>query len=63
MNSADTDNGIKSELLDLSAVGLRELRTLDDNPFQEALHHVADRTSRVRVIARSNGGGGGERVD
>jgi hypothetical protein len=61
MNSADT--GIKSELLDLSTVGLRELRTLDGTPFQEALHHVVDRTSRVRVLARSNGQAGGERVD
>jgi hypothetical protein len=63
MNSADTDPGIKSELLDLSVVGLRELRILDSTTFQEALHRVVDRTSRVRALARSGGAAGGERVD
>lgn len=63
MNSADTDTGIKSELLDLSAVGLRELRTLDSDPFQAAVDHVVDRTGRVRILARSTNGAGGERVD
>ncbi|MGH3759001.1 hypothetical protein [Actinophytocola sp.] len=65
MNSADIDPGIRSELLDLGAVGLRELRTLDSTPFQDALQHVVNRTRRVRILSRSGGagGGGGERVD
>lgn len=63
MNSAETRPGIESELLDLSAVGLDELRTLNGTSFQAAVQHVVNRTHHVRILARSNGGGGGERVD
>lgn len=63
MNSADTDPSIKSELLDVSAIGLRTLRTLNGTQFQAAVQHVVDHTHRVRFIARSTNAGGGERVD
>ncbi|HEY0450703.1 hypothetical protein [Actinophytocola sp.] len=63
MNSAETDHGIESELIDLGTIPFRELRTLDSSSLHQAVQHVVDRTSQVRILSRSGNNGGGERVD
>ncbi|SEF26723.1 hypothetical protein SAMN05421837_103462 [Amycolatopsis pretoriensis] len=54
--------GIKSELLDLSAVSLSELRKLDSAAVRRSIRHAADRTAHIPVTA-SGSGGGAKRVD
>jgi FXSXX-COOH protein len=63
MNSADTEPGIESELIDLSAVPLDRLRELNSSALCESMHHVLDRTASVRYVRRTTTNGGGERVD
>ena len=63
MNSADTEPAIESELIDLSAVPLDRLRGLNSSVIQEAMHHVLERTGRLRSVRRSGEGGQGERID
>jgi FXSXX-COOH protein len=63
MNSADTNLGIESELIDLSTVSLDRLRGLNSSALREAMHHVLDRTVGLRHVRRTAGGGGGERID
>ncbi len=54
--------GIKSELLDLSAISLSELRKLDPVALQRSIRHAADRTAHIPVTA-SGSGAGAKRVD
>jgi hypothetical protein len=53
--------GIESAVLDLGAVPLSELRTLDGSELRKALRHVAERVSYIPVTA--SGSGGANRVD
>jgi len=53
--------GIKSELLDLSAVSLSELRKLDSALLRRSIRHAADRTAHIPVTA--SGSEGAKRVD
>jgi hypothetical protein len=54
--------GIKSELLDLSAVSLSELRKLDTAVLRHSIRHARARTAHIPVTA-SGSGGGAKRVD
>lgn len=63
MNSADTEPGIESELIDLSGVSLDRLRNLDDSLLDRALHRTLDHTTRLRGGRRSGTDGAGERID
>lgn len=64
MNSAHTDPGIESELIDLSGIPFDRLRDLDDTALHQALHRTLDRTTRLRGVRRSsNNGTEGERID
>jgi hypothetical protein len=53
--------GIESAVLDLGAVPLSELRTLDGSELRKALRHAAERVSFIPVTA--SGSGGAKRVD
>ncbi|WP_143268600.1 hypothetical protein [Amycolatopsis vastitatis] len=53
--------GIKSELLDLSAFSLSELRKLDPVMLRRSIRHAAERTAHIPVTA--SGSGGAKRVD
>ena len=53
--------GIESAVLDLGAVPLSELRTLDVSELRKALRHAAERVSYIPVTA--SGSGGAKRVD
>jgi hypothetical protein len=57
------ENGIESELLDLSGVSLSRLRTLDGNSLRRSLRHAVERVSHIQVTASGPGGGGAQRVD
>ncbi|MDT7804270.1 MAG: hypothetical protein QOI78_7703 [Actinomycetota bacterium] len=57
-----TEAGIESAVLDLGAVPLSELRTLDGSELRKALRHAAERVSFIPVTA-SGSGGGAKRVD
>jgi hypothetical protein len=63
MNSANTEPGIESELIDLSAVPLDRLRVLNSSVVQEAIRHVLERTGCLRRVRRSGETGTGERID
>ena len=58
LNSA---SHVESELIDLGAVSLTVLRTLDDATFRQALRRVLQHTAHPRVAV--GGGSGGERID
>lgn len=62
MNSADTNPGIESELIDLSAIPFDRLRDLDNIALHQAVHHTLTRTTHLRG-RRSQSGEGGERID
>ena len=53
--------GIRSELLDLSAVSLSGLRKLDPELLRRSIRHAADRTAHIPVTA--SGSQGAKRVD
>jgi hypothetical protein len=53
--------GIESAVLDLGAVSLSELRTLDGCELRKALRHAAERVSHIPVTA--SGSQGARRVD
>jgi hypothetical protein len=57
-----TEAGIESAVLDLGAVPLSELRTLDGSELRKALRHAAERVAFIPVTA-SGSGGGAKRVD
>jgi hypothetical protein len=63
MNSADTEPGIESELIDLSTIPLDRLRVLNSSVVQEAMRHVLERTGRHRSVRRSGESSTGERID
>ncbi len=63
MNSADTDPGIESELIDLSDISLDRLRALDNTALHRAMHRTLDRTIGLRGGRRSGQVGDGERID
>jgi FXSXX-COOH protein len=64
MNSAHTDPGIESDLIDLSGIPFGRLRDLDDTGLHQSMHRTLDRTTRLRGGRRSGQGGGeGERID
>ncbi|MGW1680989.1 hypothetical protein [Saccharopolyspora sp. NPDC002376] len=54
--------GVSSELVDLGAVPLSKLRTLEDAALYRSLRHVVQQTADIGVTSQGNGGGG-ERVD
>jgi hypothetical protein len=54
--------GVKSELLDLSAVPLSELRKLDAAALRRSIRHAVARTAHIPVTA-SGSQGGAKRVD
>jgi len=54
--------GIKSELLDLSAVSLSELRKLNAIALRRSIRHAVARTAHIPVTA-SGSQGGAKRVD
>ncbi|MGW3958588.1 hypothetical protein ACWED2_02120 [Amycolatopsis sp. NPDC005003] len=54
--------GIKSELLDLSAISLSQLRKLDPVALHRSIRHAVDRTAHIPVTASSSGGNA-KRVD
>lgn len=62
MNHADTAPGIESRLIDLSAVSLTRLRSLNSTAFHDAVHHTLERTGSLRDKS-SGESGQGERVD
>jgi hypothetical protein len=53
----DTESGIASELIDLDAVSLTELRSLDHTKLHEAMRHVVEQASRMRVNGDGSKGG------
>jgi hypothetical protein len=55
--------GIESAVLDLGAVPLSELRTLDGSELRKALRHAAERVSYIPITASGSGGGDAKRVD
>jgi hypothetical protein len=63
MNSADTNPGIESELIDLSAIPFDRLRDLDNTALHQAVHHTLTRTTHLRGGRRSEGASDGERID
>jgi hypothetical protein len=63
MNSADTEPGIESELLDLSTVPFERLRALNSTVLHQAMHHVLEHTGHLRAVRRSETATGGERID
>ncbi|WP_326944218.1 hypothetical protein OG439_30570 [Amycolatopsis sp. NBC_01307] len=58
---SDGEAGIESAVLDLGAVPLSELRTLESSELRKALRHAAERVSYIPVTA--SGSGGAKRVD
>jgi hypothetical protein len=54
--------GIKSELLDLSAVSLSDLRKLNAAGLHRSIRHAVARTAHIPVTA-SGSQGGAKRVD
>jgi hypothetical protein len=60
--SSDVESEIESELVDLSAVPFRELRSLDDVMVARSLRHVVGRTATMR-FRRTNQEGQGGRID
>jgi len=54
--------GIRSELLDLSAVSLSELRKLDTPALSRSIRHAVTRVAHIPVTA-SGSSGGAKRVD
>jgi len=63
MKIADTDPGIESQLIDLSAISLARLRGLNSSAVRHAMHHALERTGRPRDIRLNEDGTAGERVD
>ncbi|MDA3626593.1 hypothetical protein OU415_14190 [Saccharopolyspora sp. WRP15-2] len=61
-SSLNAEPGISSELVDLGAISLPELRTLKDSTLHRSLRHVVQQTADIGVIP-SPPGEGGERVD
>jgi hypothetical protein len=53
--------GIKSELLDVGALSLSELRTLDAAALHRSLRHAVERTAHIPVTA--SGSQGAKRVE
>lgn len=53
--------GIDSAVLDLGAIPLSELRTLDGGELRKALRHAAERVSYIPVTA--SGSEGARRID
>ncbi|RSM63867.1 hypothetical protein DMH04_52360 [Kibdelosporangium aridum] len=49
--SADPDEGITSELIDLDAVPLPVLRALDNAELRRSLRHVVEQTGHPRMAA------------
>jgi hypothetical protein len=60
-----SDTGVESQLLDLDAMPLMALRTMDHPVLRQAVHLVAERTgnSWSAPRTRSNSGAQGERID
>lgn len=53
--SPETEPGIESTILDLDAVSLPELRTLDSQAIHQSMRHAVDQASHPR-ITHSGGG-------
>ncbi len=55
--------GFQSQLSDLSAVSLSELRKLDTPALSRSIRHAVARTAHIPVTASGSQGGGAKRVD
>ncbi|MEU4246490.1 hypothetical protein AB0F15_03680 [Amycolatopsis sp. NPDC026612] len=56
------EEGIESELIDLSGVSLTRLRTLEGGEMRRSLRHAVERVTHIPVTA-SGSGSGAKRVD
>jgi hypothetical protein len=63
MSSSGSQPGIESKLIDVDRVPFTKLHELDGETLRDAVRHVVERTSLVRVVRRSGQSGGGERID
>lgn len=63
MNSANTEPGLESELVELDGVPFTRLRQLGGEILRQSMIGVVARTEQVQVRYRSGNEGGGERVD
>jgi FXSXX-COOH protein len=54
--SADAASGVKSDVIDLSAVSMTALRELDGTVFRQALRHVMQQTAHPQVTASDQDG-------
>lgn len=63
MNSADTEHGFESELVELDEVPFTRLRGLRSEMLRESMLGVVERARRVQARYRSSGQPAGERVD
>ena len=60
--SGNAESDVESELIDLGAVSMPVLRTLDGTAVRQALRHVLQHSAHPQVTV-GGGSGGGERVD
>lgn len=63
MNSANTEPGIESELIELDGVPFTRLRQVAGELLRRSMIGVVAQTEQVQVRYRSSNEGGGERVD
>ncbi len=63
MTFADTEPGIESQLIDLSAVPMTHLRGLNSSALRQAMTSVLERTGRLWDVRANDAGGHGERID
>jgi hypothetical protein len=61
--SADAESGIKSPLIDLSAIPFAILRTLNSSALDVAMRYAVERTGQVCATSRSDNAAAGERID
>ncbi|GAA4616772.1 hypothetical protein [Saccharopolyspora hordei] len=59
----DAEPGVASQLIDLGAISLPELRSLEDGALHRSLQHVVQQTADVGMTSPSGSSEGGERVD
>lgn len=52
-NQAEAEQGIESQLIDLTQMSLRQLRVCNDVPMNEAMGFVVEQLAQVLVWERS----------
>jgi hypothetical protein len=63
MNSAASESGIESELINLDGVPFTKLRELTDESLHRSMHRVVEHTRCLRAPYRSASSTAGERID